>query len=52
MEILDQIKSLKELQEMGAISQEEFDEQKRRILDHHFDESRLETSNTRGRQEP
>ncbi len=52
MEILDQIKSLKELQEMGAISQEEFDEQKRRILDHHFDGSRLETSNTRGGQEP
>lgn len=52
MEVLDQIKSLKELQEMGAISQEEFDEQKRRILDHHFGGGRLETSNTRGGQEP
>lgn len=39
MEVLDQIKSLKELQEIGAISQEEFDEQKRRILDRHFDGS-------------
>ncbi|WP_373580700.1 NINE protein [Collinsella aerofaciens] len=37
MEVLDQIKSLKELQEIGAISQAEFDEQKRRILDRHFD---------------
>ena len=39
MEVLDQIQSLKDLQEMGAISQEEFDEQKRRILDRHFDGS-------------
>ena len=52
MEIRDQIKSLKELQEMGAISQEEFDEQKHRILDHHFDGGILETSNTCGGQEP
>lgn len=50
MEVLDQIKSLKELQEMGAISQEEFDEQKRRILDHHFDGSRLETFSSGGEQ--
>ena len=50
MEVLDQIKSLKELQEIGAISQEEFDEQKRRILDRHFDGSNFLASKVQDEQ--
>ena len=52
MKVLDQIKSLKELQEIGAISQEEFDEQKRRILDRHFDGSSFLASKVQDGQEP
>ena len=52
MEVLDQIKSLKELQEIGAISQEEFDEQKRRILDRHFDGSSFLASKVQDEQKP